>query len=143
MNPTWIIQNPVPSGPDSSYLANVNNISDVIYTTTNLGWLNLDKRIAFLGNRTSVKVNYQPAYNVDFKIILSDYRSIIRASSVHNHYIFSGLTKNQKGVLIGLKYENNKIYLAKKEINIDKMTIENIGFVEVSVSELRKELMNL
>ncbi len=141
----WVTTNPlsIMNNKDTIDVSDVKNISTVVYSTTQLGWLNVDKLKKIKGKKAKIEVNVRPAYNIDFKIIMQDYAAVIIGEKTNEKFIFKKLPKNQKGILIGLKYDNDKIFLATKELFIDDTEINEIEFREVSVTELKARLNEL
>ena len=118
----------------------INNVSSVFYSTNTLGWKNCDKLPLFSTKRATVSVNLIPSHNVDFKVFIKNSKIVVPATVEKNHYKVEKLPKGQQLLLVGIKYDNNKIYWSKNEIVAEDTEISNIEFYEVTATELKNKL---
>lgn len=116
--------------------------SDMLYSVRSMGWKNLD-RLAKLPNRTAaLAVNHEVAYNVDFKLVLKDYQVVLNGSAGDRFY-FSSLPEGVEAFLIGIKFDQGKIYLMKEELTLDGSLVAEPEFKQVDAKELDKALARL
>lgn len=110
------------------------------YVFKNYGWdyHNIDRynNPALL---TDFVVEEKAADNKDIKIIYAGIPTVVPGKNQTINYRFWDLARDQKIWLVGLKYEDKKIFLSLENRNSsDKRA--NLAFKQVSLEELKREL---
>jgi hypothetical protein len=118
----------------------INSVTSAFYSTNTLGWKNCD-RLTLLNTKTvSIKVNQPYSHNIDFKIFLKNRKVVVPLISHKNQYVSDKLPEGEDILLIGIKYDGNNIYWSKNELTAVNTEINDISFIKVTASELKKIL---
>lgn len=112
--------------------------------TTQLGWINCDRFINIRKNKIRYNINISNAEDANVKLIFKSISSILPSRASNGFYDFGLVPVNEEAILLGIKKKGDKIFLGLKELRIRETSEEqDIGFKEVTLSELKKELKKL
>jgi hypothetical protein len=118
-------------------------VSSYILTTAKLGWINCDR---FIKSRSSLKyklINKSTDGSVKVNMVFKSIKSVLPSTNLNGIFDFGTVPKDAKVTLIAIKKGNGKLYLSI----IDTKTEENpdieFKFKEVSLEELKSELIKL
>jgi len=95
-----------------------------IYNASKLGWTNVDCFAGDPSRKVTVKVNIKVQANISCKLLFKDSRSLIAAEKHNEMFEFPGVPKNKRGLLIAIKYEDGKPFLAMKEIVVTSSSFD-------------------
>ncbi|WP_138432417.1 energy transducer TonB [Winogradskyella algicola] len=113
-------------------------------STTQLGWINCDRFINSRKNKIKYNINISNAEGANVKLIFKSMSSILPSRASNGFYDFGVVPVNEEVILLGIKKKGDKIFLGLKELRIRATSEEqDIDFKEVSLSELKKELIKL
>lgn len=113
-------------------------------STTQLGWINCDRFINSRKNKIKYNVNISNAEDANVKLIFKSISSILPSRASNGFYDFGLVPVNEEVILLGIKKKGDKIFLGLKELRIRATSEEqDIDFKEVTLSELKKELIKL
>ncbi len=112
--------------------------------TTQLGWINCDRFTNSRKNKIRYNINISNAEDANVKLIFKSISSILPSRASNGFYDFGLVPVNEEAILLGIKKKGDKIFLGLKELRIRETSEEqDIGFKEVTLSELKKELIKL
>lgn len=113
-------------------------------STTQLGWINCDRFINSRKSKIKYNINISNAEDANVKLIFKSISSILPSRTSKGFYDFGSVPVNEEVILLAIKKKGNKIFLGLKELRIRATSEEqDIDFKEVSLSELKKELIKL
>ena len=112
-------------------------------STTQLGWINCDRFINSRKNKIRYNINISNAEDANVKLIFKSMSSILPSRASNGFYDFGLVPVNEEVILLGIKKKGDKIFLGLKELRIRATSKQDIDFKEVSLSELKKELIKL
>lgn len=119
-------------------------LRNYVLRTNQLGWINCDR--FYNDPRTKVNLNILAnSTNEDYMLYFKDFQSAIRAKKVNKRSVIKDIPKGAPATLLGIKYEDGKIFLGKKDLKVSTKPIEKMRFKEVSFENLNakiKELVN-
>ena len=119
------------------------DIERYAFATSSLGWINCDRFARMTSKKINYKFKIKDSEGLNVKLIFKSMSSILPGSKRNGNYEFGWVPKDEDVVLIGIKWEENKIYLGKKETNIKVVSELELDFKEVTVQELKTELQKL
>lgn len=100
--------------------------------------------VTALRERLVKEINYKfkikDSESTHVKMIFKSMRSILPSSKRKGNYEFGWVSKDEEVVLIGIKWQANKIYLGKKETNMKAVSELELDFKEETIQELKTEL---
>jgi TonB family protein len=123
--------------------AKISEISQYIFSTSKLGWINCDRFYKDDSPKIDYFVNIGSAKNVDIKIVFNDINSILTGWMNKGNYTFSSVPIGHSVTLVALKYENNQYYLAIKRTKIGKDGEPPLDFEPVTMERLKTEMERL
>ena len=113
------------------------------FSTTSLGWINCDRFINSRKSKIKYNINISNAEDANVKLIFKSISSILPSRTSNGFYDFGLVPVNEEVILLGIKKKGDKIFLGLKELRIRATSKQDIDFKEVSLSELKKELIKL
>ena len=113
-----------------------------ILSSNKLGWINCDR--FYNDPRRKVQVNIvSNSKNETFMLYLKDANAAVRAIKTNKYSRFNGMPYEALGTIIGVKYENGKVFLAKKNIKISSKPLEKFRYKEIALEKLSDEINKL
>lgn len=113
-----------------------------ILSSNKLGWINCDR--FYNDPRRKVQVNIvSNSNNETFMLYLKEAKAAVRAIKTNKHSRFNGMPYEALGTIIGVKYENGKVFVAKKNIKINSKPIEKFRYKEIALEKLSDEINKL
>ena len=112
-------------------------------SATSLGWINCDRFINSRKSKIKYNINISNAEDANVKLIFKSISSILPSRTSNGFYDFGLVPVNEEVILLGIKKKGDKIFLGLKELRIRATSKQDIDFKEVSLSELKKELIKL
>ncbi len=121
----------------------MSEISQYIFSTSSLGWINCDR--FYRDNRPQVDyiVNIGNSKQVDIKIVFNSINSILTGSKRGANYTFDNVPSGHSVTLVALKYENGQYYLAIKKTKITRDGEPMLDFEPVTMERLKTEMEKL
>lgn len=110
-----------------------------VFSTTNLNWINCDRFLKDEREKTTMFITYSES-NYDFMLYFKNSNVTIKADFDQTKYSIKGIPKKSEAILIALKYQDGKIYLANKPLKVNSKPIHNLSFKEVGVEDVKKEI---
>jgi hypothetical protein len=107
-----------------------------------LGWINCDIFIDSKEN-TDFIVQLKPNDNTKIKMIFQGINGILAGKVVDNNYIFPKVPMAMSATIVAIKNSDGQLKVAFESIRISDKPLENLGFKETSLTELRKKLDQL
>lgn len=123
--------------------AEISEISQYIFSTSQLGWINCDRFYKDNSPKIDYFVNIGNVKNVDIKIVFNDINSILTGWMNQGKYTFNSVPTGHKVTLVALKYENDQYYLAVTETTITKDRKPSLVFEQVTMARLKTEMEKL
>lgn len=117
-------------------------LRNYVLRTNQLGWINCDR----FNNDDRPKVNINilaNSTNEDYMLYFENFQSAIRAKKVNKRSVIKNIPKGARAILLGIKYENGKIFLGKKDLKVSTKPIEKIRFKEVAFENLSNRIQQL
>ena len=113
-----------------------------ILSSNKLGWINCDR--FYNDPRRKVQVNIvSKSKDETFMLYLKEANAAVRSIQTGKYSRFKGMPYEALGTIIGIKYENGKVYVAKKNIKVSSKPIENFRYKEVALTDLKDEINSL
>ena len=117
-------------------------LRNYVLRTNQLGWINCDR--FYNDPRTKVNLNILAnSINEDYMLYFKEFQSAIRAKKVNKRSVIKEIPKGAQATLLGIKYEDGKIFLGKKDLKVSTKPIEKIRFKEVSFENLSDKIEEL
>jgi hypothetical protein len=111
-----------------------------IYNTSRMGWTNIDLFANIPPNdRSILKVAIRPELNIDCKLIFRNRRFVLPATHVGSMFQFAGVPRGEKAVIVAIKYEDQRPFLAMQEVTVDDKTFD-VKFRELTLDQLKEAL---
>lgn len=121
----------------------VSEISQYLFCTSKLGWINCDRFYKDNNPKVNYFVNIGKSQQVDIKIIFNNIRSILAGSIRDNKYIFENVPSGHSVTIVALIYENDQYYLAIKKTKINSDGEMSLEFEPVTITRLKTEMEKL
>lgn len=118
---------------------NIEDISYYIFSTQQLGWINVDKIIDNSNPRIDFTVDLRNNSNTTLKMILRDNNSILTDfGRERRKYVFHSVPINLNAKIVAIKYDKKQYYIATKDIQIRRNYSPKLEFQEVTMSKLKE-----
>ncbi len=121
----------------------MSEISQYIFSTSKLGWINCDRFYKTEDPKVNYIVNLENTNDIDIKIIFNKINSILIGSRKHTKYIFDHIPMGYNFTLVAIKYENDQYYLAIKKTTISKKEEPILEFKPLTMKLLKEEMKKL
>lgn len=123
---------------------NIEDIRRYVFSTQQLGWVNVDKIINNRNPRIDFTVDLRNNSNTTLRMILRDYNSIlIDFGRERRNYVFHSVPINLHAKLVAIKYDNNQYYIATKDIQIRRNYSPKLEFQLVTMAKLKEIIEEL
>ena len=76
-------------------------------------------------------------------LYLKEANAAVRGIRNNKYSRFNGMPYEALGTIIGVKYENGKVFLAKKNIKISSKPLEKFRYKEIALEKLSDEINKL
>jgi len=119
-----------------------NDISNYVLRSANLGWINCDRFINSKKAKIKFKVKRGKNDNIKSKLIFKNYRSVLSGKKDGNLTSFNGVPIGEKVLILAIKKEEGKFYLAINETVTSNKT-SDFQFEEVTLNLLNKKINDL
>ncbi|WP_299363416.1 hypothetical protein [Winogradskyella sp.] len=113
------------------------------FATTNLGWINCDRFVRSAERKIRYEVKIKDVEGANVKMIFKSISSILPGKSINGQVDFGEVPLNEDVILLVIKKKGDKIYLGKKEVKTKTVSELDLEFKEVTIDELKTELINL
>jgi TonB family protein len=121
----------------------MNEVSQYLFSTSKLGWINCDRFYKDSSPKINYFVNIGNSKKVDIKVVFNNFNSILTGSVRNNTYTFDNVPIGKSVTLVALKYENSQYYLAIKKTKITKGGEPLLEFEPVTMARLKIEMEKL
>lgn len=130
---------------DKDFAVNQNAISQYVFTSKNLGWLNCDQ---FLNDNVwsannlidfVVKSNIQPTIIV----LMKKYKSIFYNEFSYNNSVIKKIPNNQEIIVVSSYKKDNQLYLAIKETNTNSKECSDLHYKPVSIQQFKQAIKDI
>ncbi|MFT4900495.1 MAG: hypothetical protein ACI9U0_002300 [Flavobacteriales bacterium] len=122
--------------------ATENELRYYVLKTNKLGWINCDKFAKSTKEKTDINI-ISKSTNEDFMLYFKDFNGAIRAKKYKKRSIIRNIPRGEKGILIGIKYQDGKVFLGSKKIQASSMPITNLKYRNVSLKNLSEQINKL
>ena len=113
------------------------------FSTTNLGWINCDRFVRSKKRKLKYKVKIKDAEGVNVKMIFKSINSVLPSYVNNNLHDFGDVPVDENVILMAIKKKGDKLYLGKKEVKTKVISELDLDFKEITIDELKTELMKL
>jgi len=113
-----------------------------ILNSNKLGWINCDR----FYNDPRQKVNLSivsASENENFMLYLKETNSAVRAYQNGEKFFVRKMPKGALGTILGVRFNNGKIFIAKKNIRINAKPIDKFKYKEIAIGNLEAEINKL
>lgn len=123
--------------------ANSSNISNYLFSSVALGWINCDRLYKFSSPRINYIVNIDEISNSNANIVFHNLKAILSGDPTSHGFSFSQVPAGKSITLVAIKYIDEKPYLAIKETQTSTMKETELDFQPVTMELLKTELKKL
>ncbi|WP_284650832.1 OmpA family protein [Flavobacterium terrisoli] len=122
---------------------NVKALQNTILQSTKLGWINCD-RFYDVKDKTDLFVNVDLKYKPEVRLIFKDINSIMSGYINNDNKVVLGqIPIGQKATLIAFSCVADEVYMAVKEIEIDKNGAIDLALNKTSLEEFKTAVQQL
>lgn len=123
--------------------ASSQNISNYLFSTSKLGWINCDRFFKYESERVDFEVDIAKYSEASVSIVFHDMKSVVSPFDINGSSKFINLPKGKKITIVAVKFIQNKPYLAIKETVTSNKKEANLNFVPVTMETLKQEMQKL
>lgn len=107
-------------------------------------WSNLDW-LSKIDNPVRYQVKEQPDKHTDIRVVFKSRNSIVPLlpGKAGKNFMYDGLPEGEQAWILGLRYKNEKPYLAIRSVTIGANAIEDLDFELYTIKEMKKELKRI
>lgn len=128
---------------DTIHDLNIEDISYYIFSTQQLGWINVDKIIDNNNPRIDFTVGLEYDGNTEVKLVLRDYNSIFVRLSFEPNFVFRSIPTDIFARIIAIKADEGKYYISTKDIQIRENYVPELEFQLVTMDKLKEIIEEL
>ena len=122
--------------------ATENELRYYVLRTNKLGWINCDKFAKTTKEKTDINI-ISKSTNEDFMLYFKNFNGAIRAKKYNKRSIIRNIPRGEEGVLIGIKYQDGKVFLGSKNIQANSNPITDLKYRNVSLNKLSEQINQL
>lgn len=133
------------SSMDSTKLqsASMSDLSQYLFRTSQLGWINCDRFIGSPKPRINYFVEVEKNAKVDVKLVFKSIRSILTGQLVDGKYQFLNVPEGEPVTLVALKYEKGQYYLDVRDAEVSNAGGPAFDFEPVTMDQLKKQMKRI
>jgi hypothetical protein len=106
------------------------SISNSLFSSTSLGWINCDRFTGYDNNNVNLLVELEE--DDESYLVFKESRSVMRPSYLKEAIYFGGIPYGEEAVLVTIRHgEEGSIQMAMQEIMTEPGTIKPSGFIEM------------
>ena len=115
-------------------------LGNYLFKTTRLGWINCNRGLDLNEEKTTLKVVEDTNALIDIKLVFKKKKIVIPLQKDNGHFSAFGVPVGEKAFLVGLGQINDELYMAVKEITINKDQKESLEFKMMTPGMIKKKL---
>ncbi len=114
-------------------------VSFYTLTSNKLGWINCDRFPNNSNKLINMNILAETKYE-KFIFYIKEYNGALQPFQKKRTFQIKKIPENLLGVIIALKYENQKIYISRKTVKSSLKTIKGFDYEEVSLSQIENKI---
>lgn len=115
------------------------DISQYIYESQNLGWINCDR--FYDQPPVSLLVKNSSPGNENVFIVIKNRRSLLIPGVQHNNFVYDALPLGETAIIFGFKVNNGELQMATEEVILESENTSILAYNSVSYADLERQLV--
>ncbi|EDP70973.1 hypothetical protein FBALC1_00777 [Flavobacteriales bacterium ALC-1] len=108
-----------------------------------LGWINCDRFVRSKKKKIKYKLKIKDSEGANVKMIFKSISSVLPSKRIDNQISFGEIPIDEDVILLAIKKKGDKLYLGIKDVTTKAVSELDLSFKEVTVDELKNELIKL
>lgn len=108
-----------------------------------LGWINCDRFVRSKKKKIKYKLKIKDSEGANVKMIFKSINSVLPSRRINGDYSFGEIPIDEEVILLVIKKKGDKLYLGFKDLKTKAVSELDLEFKEVTIDELKAELMKL
>lgn len=108
-----------------------------------LGWINCDRFVNSRKKKIKYKLKIKDSEGANVKMIFKSISSVLPSKKSNGEYSFGDIPIDEDVILLAIKKKGNQLFLGIKEVKTKAISEIDLNFKEVTVDELKTELIKL
>jgi hypothetical protein len=126
---------------DTIWMSVEDQTTEVLFSTMNLGWINIDKFVD-IENVKDISIKVSEYKGVAYSLIFYGINSVLKGIYNNGKILFKSIPSNEKVSLVGIGSKNDRLYYNILDLDSNLNYYEFPKLLPVTQSELEKELKN-